>query len=493
MKTITEEHPDFKIFERTIFEIMCLLACQLMRQYLEWRDLAIMALRDTKEYRLIDSRESTIKTLMGEVRYSRRYYKRRTGGYVFLLDEAMGISDGYGLVSENLAEQIVIESTEKSFRKTSDSISNNTGQRISAMGAWNVVQQYGEAIGRQEARLQELYDSGSTGHLGNKSTPVIFEEFDDVHISRQHETRRKKDEILAGKKKPPKIGKKPMHVGMAYTGWERTGDGRYLTVDRMAYASFGSSSEFIARFETLLNNVFDMDGVEQRITNGDGESWVRTSSETNDTILQLDTYHRNQAVIKAVAEKADKRDIFKAIREKDVDKAISAISELVFEADDEKAIDKLIGLHSYFDNNRDILLTWNERGIELPKPPEGITYRNMGAMESNNNCLITQRMKHRKGSWTENGANNMAKILCLRSTIGLDRILGSLPEPEYSEYWLEPLSAAKTPEYDGKGYGADWLYAEMPFEQAFKTNGREVIRNMLRLKSLSQLPFLQGS
>ena len=87
----------------------------------------------------------------------------------------------------------------------------------------------------------------------------------------------------------------------------------------------------------------------------------------------------------------------------------------------------------------------------------------------------------------------MAQILCFRNTVGLDAILGTLPEPPPAEAWLEPLSAAKSPQHDGRGYGADWLYAEMPFENAFRTNGREAIRNMLRLRPLSQLPFLQGS
>jgi hypothetical protein len=134
-------------------------------------------------------------------------------------------------------------------------------------------------------------------------------------------------------------------------------------------------------------------------------------------------------------------------------------------------------------------LTWQERGVELPAPPEGISYRNMGVMEPNNCSLITQRMKHRKGSWTEKGADRMAKILCIRNTIGLDAMLGTLPEPDLTKSWIEPLSAAQTPKHDGKGYGADWLQTPMPFEQVFKTNGRDAIRGMLGMRPLSELPI----
>jgi len=401
----------------------------------------------------------------------------------------MGIDNGYGLVSENLAEQIVVESTEKSFRNAAAGISGNTGQTISAMGAWNVVQQYGAAIEQQESRLQELDDSGSTGHLGNISTPVLFDEYDDVWLSRQPEKRHKRDSL---EKKPKKIGKKPMRVGVAYTGWKQSKDGRYSTSDKIAYASYGKASAFVSTFESLLRQRFDMDAIKQRVTNGDGEAWIRTAAEYNDSILQLDPYHRSKAMLKAINDKEMRQFVNTAIIEKDVSKTLGRINALKTVTPGERGREKLEKLYEYFSNNQDILLSWQERGIELPPAPEGLIYRNMGVMESNNCSLITQRMKHRRGSWTEQGANHMAKILCIRNTIGLDAMLLNLPEAESVETWQEPLSAAQSPSHDGKGYGADWLQAPMPFEDVFRTNGREAIRNMLRLKPLSQLPLMRG-
>ena len=499
MKTITEGQQDFKSLERLIHEIMCRTACELIRQYLEWRDLGIMATRDTKEYRLIDSRETVIKTLMGEVLFSRRYYRKKSGGHIFLLDEAMGLGSGYGLVSENLAEQIVNECTDKSFRKAADSINSNTMQGISRMGVWNVFQRYGEAIELQEARLRELDEAGSTGQLGNVASRVIFNEFDDVWVNFQKEKRRKRGGATdisgnagneADKKCKKKTGKKPIHVGIAYTGWTQEKDGRYSTADKVAYASTGSVTVFTSMFETLLRHCFDMDGVERMVTNGDGEQWIRTEAEANDSILQLDPYHRSKAIIKAVSDKGNRKLLFDAIGEKDVDKVLNTICDVLMRAPDEPTWKKLVELFGYFSNNGDILLTWQERGIEFPAPPDGVTYRNLGVQESSNCTLITQRMKHRRGSWSEKGGDHMAKILCFRNTVGLDMILGPLPEPPPAKAWSEPLSAAKSPKHDGQGYGADWLYAEMPFEHVFRTNGREAIRGMLRMRPLSQLAFL---
>jgi len=500
MRTITEGQPDFKSFEREIFEIMCQIACELIRIYLEMRDLSIMGLRDAREYRYVEKRQTTVKTIMGEVTFKRVYYKKRSGGYVFLLDEALGLDSGYGLISENLAEQIVVESTDKSFRKVADSITSNTMQGISRMGVWNVVQRYGEAIALQEARLKELDDGGSTGHLGNVSSRVIFNEFDDVWVNFQSEKRRKSGDVTADapekanrgpdKKGKKKTGKKPIHVGIAYTGWTQEKGGRYSTTDKLAYASTGSVSVFTAAFETLLRHRFDMDGVERMVTNGDGEQWIRTEAETNDSILQLNPYHRSKSIIKAVGNKGDRQQLFDAIGEKDVEKVLDTICDLIIKMQDETSMKKLVGLYSYFSNNADILLTWQERGIELPVPPEGVTYRDLGVQEPSNCTLITQRMKHRRGSWSKKGGDHMAKILCFRNTIGLDAIMGILPEPPTSEAWIEPLSAAKSPEHDGSGYGADWLFAEMPFEQALKTNGRKALRDMVRLRPFSELPFV---
>jgi hypothetical protein len=460
--------------------------------YLELRDLSIMGMRDTKEYRYVEKRKTTIKTLMGEVTFSRVYYKKRTGGYVFLLDEALGIDCGCGLVSENLAEQIIVECTDKSFRKAASDINSFTGQTISAMGAWGVFQKYGEATAQQVTRLKELDDNGSTGHLGDTTSRVLFDEYDDVWISRQREKRQKRGDDTKekpGKSKPNKLGKKPMHVGIAYTGWEQAKDGSHSTVDKIAYASFGAVPEFTATFESLLRQRFDMDGVEQRVTNGDGESWIRTTAEYNDSVLQLDPYHRNEAILRAVVDKGDRKLLYKAIREKDVEKALSLVCEFALDAQDESEMKKLVKLHGYLNSNKDSMLTWQERGIELPTPPEGIAYRSMGVQESSNCSLITQRMKHRRGSWSENGGNRMAKALCFRNTIGLDAMRGILPDLLPTEPQTKPLSAAKAPQHDGKGYGADWLYAEMPFEGAFRTQGREAIRNMLRMRPLSQLAF----
>jgi hypothetical protein len=487
MKNIPENTLKFKDFEKRIFTTLCQVGCELLSDYLQSYDDYILATRDIKEYECVNFGKTTIKTVMGEVSYMRRCYKKKTGGHIFLLDEALGIGGGYGLVSENLAEQIAIECSEKSYRKAAASISSLTGQTISAMGAWGVVQQYGEKLKKQEEKLKQLDESGETGQLGNIACPVLFSELDDVWISRQRDERRRAGAPAVVNRK--RIGKKPMRIGTAYTGWSQESGNRYKTEDKIAYASFGAASEFASTFEILLRHRFDMDGVRYRIMSGDGDPWIRSAAEESDSILQLDSFHRSQAVLRAVSDKKSRNLLFKAIDEKDADKALAIISGLIVQAEEGLSREKLKKLYDYFFTNHDSLFTWQERGIKLPPPPKGIVYRGLGVQESSNCNLITQRMKHCKGSWSVKGANNMAKLLCFKNTIGLDAILRALPEASATEVQAEPLSAAKAPGHDGNGYNGEWLYAKMPFDQTFKTNGREAIRGRLKQIPLSNLAF----
>jgi hypothetical protein len=310
---------------------------------------------------------------------------------------------------------------------------------------------------------------------------------DDVWLPMQKEKRRKAGmPAVAGTKR---TGKKPMHVATAYTGWKQEKDGRYTTEDKLAYASFGEVKEFVSDFEMLLRQRFDLDGVQRRVASGDGASWIRAAAEDSDAIVQLDSFHRNQAVMRAVNNPEDRKAVFGAIREKDINKVMDVIGVMIGEARDDDSREKLSKLFGYFKDNKAYLLTWQERGITLPTPPEGIVYRNLGVQEASNGNLLTHRLKHRKGSWSIQGATHMAKILSFRHTIGLDAMLGFLPEPKGAEVLPQPLSAAKAPQHDGKGYGGEWLHAGMPFDQSFLTHGRQAIRERVSQRALSDLAY----
>ena len=133
---LNEEGLTFKEIEEEIFKMVCEWGQSFAREFLERYDQYLMENRDKDAYRNKGLRETTVKTVFGEVNYSRRVYETvRDDGlkeFVYLLDEQLYIS-GVGLVSQNLADQLVAGITEMSYRETAEKVTKMTGQRISAI------------------------------------------------------------------------------------------------------------------------------------------------------------------------------------------------------------------------------------------------------------------------------------------------------------------------------------------------------------------------
>lgn len=81
-----------------------------------------------------------------------------------------------GLISTNLAEKRAEGITEFSYRQFAAKVSEMTGQHISPMGVWKVIQALGEQVCEEE---KEITRAHKEGHIcGEKEVPVLFEEAD---------------------------------------------------------------------------------------------------------------------------------------------------------------------------------------------------------------------------------------------------------------------------------------------------------------------------
>ncbi len=154
MESIVEEKlVSFKTLEKKVFAYVCELGRMITKVLLESYDDELAGERDRKTYRDKGKRETTIKTVYGEVTYARRVYRTvqedGTAAYIYLLDEAMSM-EKIGLISTNLAEKIALTVTEAPYRVSADVISDTCGQTISHGGVWNLIQQLGERINEEE-------------------------------------------------------------------------------------------------------------------------------------------------------------------------------------------------------------------------------------------------------------------------------------------------------------------------------------------------------
>ena len=445
MMSLTETIINFKDFERLAQRICFEFGREILKVLLEEWDRYLMHNRDKAVYEHVGRKRTTIKTVVGEVEYYRAQYEyiNEDGKkcYVFLLDAAMEM-DCAGHFSELMRETIVQACCASPYREAARSVSEMTGQTISHTAAWNVVQAVGKQVDAHEQSAAKLAEKDEGA--GTVETKVLFEEQDGISLSLQGKSRKEHGE------------RKEMKVAIAYDGAEKTGKNRYKLTNKVASASFEVVDDFVSRKEGVIASVYNVDEILMRFLNGDGAGWIKRSKTGEEVHFQLDQYHRNKAIIEYVSDPDARELIRETLYTKDIDLLLHIIEAEALSADDEKARENYMKLHTYFQNNKDGLVPYYRRGLEIPDPPDGKEYRRMGAMESNVFTIIGNRMKGHRKNWSINGGENLARLLSLKFTGRLSKALDNLAAcalPErYAEELIIELSAAKVPLCEGKGY-----------------------------------------
>lgn len=475
MNTIVDEKlVSFKELEKKIYSYVCELAREITQSVLESYDRELADSRNTKLYRSKGKRKTSIKTVYGEVKYSRNVYRTENEdgqvAHIYLLDQAMNM-DKIGLISTNLAEKIALTVTESPYRVTADIISSTCGQSISAGGVWNMKQRLGDRIDEEETYAVKQMDAEQSE--GEKIVSVLFEEMDGVWLRMQDERHKK-------------MKKQEMKVFTMYEGWdaEKEKQKRSTLVEKTMLAGMEDSAEFHAKREACIRKKYAADEIGQRILNGDGGSWIKEPYDS-ETIIQLDRYHIYQEILRKISDKKAQKEIRELFEQEKMDEMLEYIQLYAtsVESPDEKdkANKKAMELYKYLNNNKEGLLPYNKRGIIIGEPKEGIIYKGMGIQETQNCTVITLRMKHRRMRWSVQGANNLAKALYRKENKELiktiDRYTDGLVFTLQMQEIVETLSAAKAPKKDGKGNPyLDRFNHRLPLFEAMQTASRKAFK-----------------
>ena len=466
---ITENELTFKELEKNIYSWICQIGRDFTKEFLERYDRMLMEDRDKSKYRHKGSRQTTIKTVYGEVTYSRAVYgvTEEDGyrHYVYLLDETLEL-DNIGLISTNMAELLVKGITELSYRECASKISEMTGQTISAMGVWNVIQALGEKVCEEETVLVEEHKNGQI--RGEKEVPVLFEEADGVYIKLQGKDR-----------KEAKRDKAEIKIGIAYDGWKKTGKDRYELSNKVVVAGFARAKEFQEYREAAIAEKFNLDEVSQRILNADGASWIKQVKDKS-TCFQLDPFHRNKAVKEKIHNRKAVRDIMELLETERIEELFEYLEVYKNSLGDDAEIDDAEELIRYYENNREGLRPYQSQELDLPEHPEGLEYRNMGTMENHVWSVIARRMKHNHTSWSRSGGNHLAKILAKKCSGKLYEVTEKLKRPVFEEEKVEELYgeillSAKAPKKDGKGYAYPVIGHLVGLEGSIRGDGQKLL------------------
>lgn len=486
--SLTNEALNFKSLEQIIYRAVCDSACETLKGVLEDLDKRLMATRDTDKYRHKGKKTTHINTVMGEIKYSRRIYEcyndEGKKEYIYLLDQYLK-SDTIGHVSTNLVEKIIERALEESYRKTAQAMESTTNMGLSHTTAWNVIQKAGAKLKGKEEQLVNKYERGVL--KGEREVDVLFQEADGVWLSMQ------------GKSRPKSGRKKEMKIAINYEGFERREGQRkgYQVHNKTVCAGFQRSNDFKRLWEAKVAEIYDTDEIKMRIVNGDGDPWIRPNSDEEGVHFQLDPFHISREVLRNVPDRKKARELNRLLKAGKVQDGFDYLTELLIEyGNDEDKFKKLEKLYNYLSNNRHGLIPYMLRGLELPKLADGLSYRGMGTMEGSVCDTITLRMKNRKMSWSEEGGENLSRLLAARASGTLYRELEEIFYGTVSNEMLEDmidiiqLSAAQANKRSKESNIYPMHYSSRPYEGQPLTAGRKAIRNLVENRVASDLNFI---
>jgi hypothetical protein len=345
--------------------------------------------------------------------------------------------DMIGSMSMSAVEAIVDGTTKLSFRNTAKELDRTTKMEISHQTAWNVTQKFGEKLEAEEAALIREYDRDEIE--GGKEVPVLFEEADGIYIH------------LQGRGRPKGKKGREIKVSTAYEGWSKNGD----LIGKVMSVGFEDGKTFQKLREAMIKQVYDTEAIKLRVLNGDGADWVRNCEDPS-TEFQLDRFHVYKKITETIKDKEMQRWIRQLYDDCETEKLLETIQTYADNiAEEDKEEKKALELLKYLEDNKEWLKPYQDRGLRIPKNPDGIEYKNLGTQENQNCSNITLRMKHRKCSWSISGGNHMGKILAriANRTIWKDikHYKDAIVENDKAPVVWEILSAAQAPKYDGRG------------------------------------------
>lgn len=390
---------DFGSLERMLWLTLLESFLYLMCQLLESLDQYLAATRDEQRYELRDMRPRTVRTLLGAVRFRRRYYvDRHTNTRVYLLDERLNLSAS-DRVSPGLTELMATWAVRgPSYRDVRDRIEALFGKRITSHETVRQVTiEVGHAISALQANEQQTAE-------GERVVEALFIELDGLYCSYQGRKGRK------GRKQESKLA-------VVHEGWRvRSGSGEkadYALVNTSYCCRENESAEmFLERLRHQICAKYK--GVDEIpvIINGDGAEWIKRAARVfKRGIYQYDRFHFVRDLKEALGK--HEGSLQRALNALEADDIGSVAIEVLdcwkttTNAKDKELLDKLrVLLSEHSEAIRDYRVRLREQGYIVNKD-----WRSMGSAESNVS-KFKNRVSKRGYSWSHEGLQAMLVCLC---------------------------------------------------------------------------------
>lgn len=382
-----------------------------LRDQLRRIDNQLLKDKNNSELEVKDFQKTTIKCKFGDLEFYRRRYKLTKNGkikIVYLLDIYLEL--GYsGQYSQSIVELVLRETTEKSYRKTAETIRETTNVSITHTVARRILIDFSENhIKKLEKEKLKLYEKGFIE--GQKELKMIYEESDGIYISKQNRKKNKKSR--KGKKLKSEI-----KIGIIHEGFEKRYSNDFRIKNKQMIATIKSAKYFKRLVDMTIGTTYKENTIEKIIINADGAGWCKDIAESPKERYQLDMFHIQKRILEAVTDKEYKglmSNIVKTNNPKDIFNIIYNYKVELEYNENEEELKKVKELEAYLRNNEKGLLRYQyDLGLsqeEIEKLDE-TEYRNLGTEESQMYCGCRKRMKKNRTSWCDDGAEAMVKVI----------------------------------------------------------------------------------
>lgn len=374
------------------------------------------------------------------------------------------------IISANLVEYIADNICETSYAQTAKNISSLTGQSISHQGVWNVVQKLGSQIESKENKYIELNKEHKL--QGEREVEILFEEADGIFAKKQKRYRSNGSNSFE------------LKIAIAHEGWKETAPKRFELANKTVVCDIANGTEFNKRKEAVLSSKYNTDEIQMRIFNSDGGGWIKKLHDYNEEVqFQLDPFHIQKAIRSSDVGGEYSKQVSTLLKGNKFDELFEYLEAVANSVESNNAEERVRRLLGYLKENRNGLIPYQKRGLELPTLQDGLVYRGMGNGEHNMFLVVAKRMKHRGACWSPQGGLMLCKLLCHKVSNTLVETIENLTTFEIpenlQEQTLKPLlSASKAPKKDGKGY--EGKHTSIPFVDSAISNGRKELIDWLK-------------
>jgi hypothetical protein len=424
------------------------LVQRVIRRVLEALDDRLALVRDGC-WHVEAYRRHQLVTPWGVVTIRRRLY-RRGRERLFLLDRLLGWRPGRSYTPK-VAQLAALVASQLPFRPASELL-EALGISLSHMTVHRLVQQLGSAIAeQQEQQAEALFTDGELPPSEERQVERLYVEADGVWI---HLQREQQDRV-------------EVWSSITYEGWQaivprrpRSPDPpvRYRLVEKRVFSDLASTGTvFWQRHITALHHRYDLRTVRRWVLNGDGARWIDLGQGyLPGCVRQLDRFHLARALRRGLGPLAS--EAYGLCVSGNWAKTARLWQRALKAATSDQQRRLIREQRAYLKGQADALQDYRR---QVQAGPE---CRSLGAMESNGDKLIKNRMAKRGMAWTLAGAKHMAKVLQERKNGQLDRWLAvQTPAPPILAEALRqqpPSAATVLTELDTDD--SQWLAMSLP-------------------------------